>query len=94
MLFAVCGYRRLNLRHPVCFRNTGKPRLDPLAQGVESPLHATNAFKKAGVDQGSNRLPILVDHHTIVTILDEVEHLAQVLTEGDGTCLGNHGRLQ
>lgn len=74
--------------------HAGIPRLNPLAQRVESPLHATNALEETGVSQGSNRPPSLLITTLSWRYMHNVEHLAQVLTEGDGTRFGDHGFLQ
>jgi len=47
-------------------------------------------LEQAGIDQRGYGLAILVDDDAVVAILDLIEHFAQVLSEGDGACLGNH----
>jgi len=60
------------------------------AKPIKALLHATNALEQACIDQGRHWLPVLVDYDTVVPILNLVQHLAEVLSKGDGAGLGNH----
>jgi len=44
-------------------------------------LHAANPFEQAGINQRSNGLPVLVDDHAVVLVLDAVQHFPKVLTK-------------
>jgi len=80
----------LDFPKSLCFCNSFETRLNAPTKVIETLLHATNTLEQAGIDQRGYGLAILVDDDAVVAILDLIEHFAQVLSEGDGACLGNH----
>lgn len=92
-LSARAGGCALDLGQCLCFGHTGVGQLEAVAQRVKALLHPSYAFEQTGVDEGRNGLAILLDQDAVVAVLDDIEHFAQVLTEGDGAGLGDHAEL-
>jgi hypothetical protein len=81
----------LDFLHPFRLRHARVSGLDALAQCVEAVLHTANAFKQAGINECGNRLAILVDDYAVVSVLDAVKHLPEILAKGDRTGFRDHG---
>jgi hypothetical protein len=62
----------------------------PSGSGTWAKLSATDALEQLGVDQRGHRLAVLLDEHAVVTVLHDVEHLAQVLAKADGAGFSDH----
>jgi len=84
------GDRSIDFLYAICLWNLFKAYFDSLAKHLEAFLHAAYTLEQACIDQSSHWLPVLVDYDTVVPILNLVQHLAEVLSKGDGAGLGNH----
>jgi hypothetical protein len=66
------------------------PLLNLPADRIETSLQAPDPLKEAGIDQGRNRFAIAFDHDAVVAILHLIEHVTQVLPEGNGAGFADH----
>ena len=66
---------------------------DAVAQRIETLLHGPDALEQRGIHQGGDRFAILGDDDAVAAVLHTVEHVAQVLAQGDSGGFGDHDRL-
>jgi hypothetical protein len=68
---------------PVSFSQT-------VAELIEAVIHAADAGEQFRIHQSGYRLTILADDDAVITVLNLIEHLPQILPEIHGIDFGNH----